>query len=73
MKKIIAFFALILTTTSCTYEDVVAYLKGETNNLTEVEKEKVATAQATTEITTDVTPVIDDADLDKDRGGGRPK
>lgn len=77
MKKIIALFALIVTTTSCTYEDVVAYLKGQPNNLTETEKEKVTTAQtagvtsqdATTSTTT--TTIIEDVDID--RGGGRPK
>lgn len=76
MKKIIPFFLLALTTTSCTYEDVVAYLKGEPNNLTEVEKEKVTTAQAAeaaTTTTTETTTVIVDNDLDIDRGGGRPK
>ncbi|WP_165764912.1 hypothetical protein [Flavobacterium davisii] len=40
MKKILILAGLAVLTTSCTYEDVVAFLNGQTNNLTEVEKEQ---------------------------------
>ncbi|OWP82645.1 hypothetical protein BWK59_14780 [Flavobacterium davisii] len=41
MKKIFILTGLLVTTSSCTYDDVVAFLNGQTNNLTEAEKQSV--------------------------------
>ena len=59
MKKILILAGLVVVTTSCTYEDVVSFLKGESNNLTETEKQQVLREQNLIE--------------DKDRGNTPPQ
>ena len=59
MKKVAIFFLLVVTSlllTSCTYEEVEAYLLGNPNTeLTPAQQAQVTTMQ-----------------VEKDRGGGRP-
>ncbi|MFK7004780.1 hypothetical protein BWK63_13140 [Flavobacterium covae] len=45
MKKILLLTGLLAITSSCTYEEVMAFINGQPNNLTEAEKQNVRKAQ----------------------------
>jgi hypothetical protein len=76
MKKLVLLILVSISLTSCTIEDVLAYLSGNSNNLTCEEKEQIDTfaardtepAALLTTTTTPPPPIEDD----RDKGGGRP-
>lgn len=63
MKKVILLAGMLTLCTSCTYEDVVNYLSGRSNNLTQEEQKCVDDNKNNSTYT---------SEMDKDRGGGRP-
>lgn len=67
MKKFLLISLIALSVSSCTYEDVVNYLNGNENNLTEQQKAEVE-AQSLTTSQTD----LEQLELDRDKNGGRP-
>lgn len=80
MKKVIYLFLVSFSLTSCTIEDVMNYLNGQTNSLTEEQKQQVessrSNSEAATAASTTIIPNPDDPDNDSEsegnRGGGRP-
>ncbi|MDI9310166.1 MAG: hypothetical protein QM535_08120 [Limnohabitans sp.] len=64
MKKVILLAGMLALCTSCTYEDVVNYLSGRPNNLTQEEQKCVDNNRDNPQTTL--------TEVDRDRGGGRP-
>lgn len=64
MKKIVILLGVMGLCSSCTYQDVVDYLTGKQNNLSEQEKEQVNNNMTNATYTSEV---------DKDKDLGRPK
>lgn len=78
MRKVIYLLILSSTLTSCTIEDVINYLNGKTNNLTEEQKKQVqntSESEATTLMATSTTSIITnpgDTDQERDKGNISP-
>ena len=64
MKKVFLLAGMLAVCTSCTYEDVVNYLTGKQNDLSEQEKEQVNNNMNNSTYTSEVA---------RDRDYGRPK
>ena len=64
MKKVFLLAGMLALCTSCTYEDVVNYLSGRPNNLTQEEQKCVDNNRDNPQTTL--------TEVDRDRGGGRP-
>lgn len=83
MRKVIYLLILSSTLTSCTIEDVINYLNGQTNNLTEEQKKQVESSRSnysssdvnsmtTSNVVTIPTDTDLENDVERDKGGGRP-
>ena len=64
MKKVFLLAGMLAVCTSCTYEDVVNYLSGKPNNLTQEEQKCVDDNKDNSTYTSEV---------DKDRGNTPPQ
>lgn len=64
MKKVLLLAGVLALCTSCTYEDVVNYLCGRPNNLTQEERKCVDDNRDNPQTTS--------TQVDRDKGGGRP-
>ncbi|MDI9310832.1 MAG: hypothetical protein QM535_11505 [Limnohabitans sp.] len=64
MKKVFLLAGMLALCTSCTYEDVVNYLSGRPNNLTQEEQKCVDNNRDNPQTTL--------TEVDRDKGGGRP-
>ncbi|MDI9310451.1 MAG: hypothetical protein QM535_09560 [Limnohabitans sp.] len=68
MKKVFLLAGMLAVCTSCTYEDVVNYLTGKENNLTQEEKDKVNQESSSGSYIQELSRT----EVDHDRGNGRP-
>lgn len=71
MKKIVLVCLVALSVSSCTYQDVINYINGTDNNLTEQQRSEVDEKQAQMSATSS-TIDIEQFEIERDRGGGRP-
>ncbi|OWP82735.1 hypothetical protein BWK59_14290 [Flavobacterium davisii] len=71
MKKFLFLAVMSATLTSCTVQDILNYLNGKENNLTEAPKKKVDN-QSTTSQSAEANALIIELETDKDKGDIKP-